>query len=248
VTVCASRGYPRAQAHSGQRCQSPRAWNVAGVVAGARSEDRPTPKGEFKVTKITENPVYHYDPALHFRGVHVNEKLKLPPGPNNPVGGRVDRSFRRGLSLPKQAPGDTTTIPWTETEIAAAKTKCSEALSPVTLNYEALPPIKEGLCGAPAPILLKSLGQNQVALDSPATVTCALAKALSAWLNETVQPQAKALFSSPAAGTRFSRDDFEARPFRTVKRLRQHARLCDLSAHSPTRLPKHLPASRSVLL
>jgi peptidoglycan hydrolase-like protein with peptidoglycan-binding domain len=37
------------------------------------SEDRPTPKGEFKVTKITENPIYHYDPALHLRGVHVNE-------------------------------------------------------------------------------------------------------------------------------------------------------------------------------
>jgi hypothetical protein len=36
--------------------------------------------------KITENPVYHYDPALHFRGVHVNEKLNIPPGPNNPVG------------------------------------------------------------------------------------------------------------------------------------------------------------------
>jgi hypothetical protein len=110
----------------------------------------------------------------------------------------VDRSFRRGLSFPKQAPGDTTTIPWTETEIAAAKTKCSEALSPVTLNYEALPPIKEGLCGAPAPILLKSLGHDpEVALDPPATVTCNLAKALSTWLNESVQPQAKALFSSP---------------------------------------------------
>jgi lipoprotein-anchoring transpeptidase ErfK/SrfK len=59
---------------------------IAIYPATVGSEDRPTPKGEFKVTKITENPVYHYDPALHFRGVHVNEKLDLPPGPNNPVG------------------------------------------------------------------------------------------------------------------------------------------------------------------
>src|SRR5262249_46911788 len=32
------------------------------------------------------NPTYHYDPSLHFRGVHVKEPLDLPPGPNNPVG------------------------------------------------------------------------------------------------------------------------------------------------------------------
>ena len=50
------------------------------------SEDRPSPKGEFEVTKITEDPVYQYDPALDLRGVHVKEKLKVPPGPNNPVG------------------------------------------------------------------------------------------------------------------------------------------------------------------
>lgn len=50
------------------------------------SEDRPSPKGEFEVTKITEDPVYQYDPALELRGVHVKEKLKIPPGPNNPVG------------------------------------------------------------------------------------------------------------------------------------------------------------------
>jgi Extensin-like protein C-terminus len=45
--------------------------------------------------------------------------------------------------------------------------------------------------------LLKALGQEpEVALDPPATVTCILAKALSAWLNESVQPQAKASFNS----------------------------------------------------
>jgi lipoprotein-anchoring transpeptidase ErfK/SrfK len=59
---------------------------VAIYPATVGSEDRPSPEGEFKVTKITENPVYHYDPSLHLRGVHVQEKLNLPPGSNNPVG------------------------------------------------------------------------------------------------------------------------------------------------------------------
>jgi peptidoglycan hydrolase-like protein with peptidoglycan-binding domain len=251
---------------------------VAIYPATVGSEDRPSPKGEFKVTKITENPVYHYDPALHLRGVHVNEKLDIPPGPNNPVGAvwidlsaegygvhgtpdpdKISKSASHGcirltnwdalelakhlskgapvlieegektggLEAPKQgsqhlaateepplperqparggppteetplAPGQMTTIPWTETEIAEAKTKCAEALSALTLDYESLQPMKEGLCGAPAPILLKTLGQEpEVTFDPPATVTCTLAKALSTWLKESVQPQAKALFNS----------------------------------------------------
>ena len=36
----------------------------------------------------------------------------------------------------------------------------------------------------------------KVEIDPPATVTCALARALSTWLNETVQPEAEVLFSS----------------------------------------------------
>jgi hypothetical protein len=249
---------------------------VAIYPATVGSEDRPTPKGEFKVTKISENPVYHYDPSLNFRGVHVDEKLDIPPGPNNPVGAVwidlsaegygihgtpdpdkisksashgcirltnwdalalakhlskgtpvvIEEGEKTGLAAPNQgsqqlagtedpplperspvdrgteqapvAPGQMTSIPWSETEIADAKAKCSEALSSLTLNYEPLPPIKEGLCGAPAPILLKSIDRDpEVALDPPATVTCNLAKALRAWLNESVQPQAKSLFNSP---------------------------------------------------
>jgi hypothetical protein len=254
---------------------------IAIYPATVGSEDRPSPLGEFKVTKITEDPVYQYDPALHLRGVHVKEKLSIPPGPNNPVGAvwidlsaegygihgtpdpeKISKSashgcirltnwgaleLARGLSKgtpvkiadgqksgelqapsqspqqmagtdatplpdrnpsrPRQAlrqgspaPGEVATVPWTETEIAAAKAKCNEALSSVTLEYEPLPPIREGLCGAPAPILLKSLGGDpEVIIDSPATVTCTLAKALSRWLQDSVQPKAKTLFNSPVA-------------------------------------------------
>jgi lipoprotein-anchoring transpeptidase ErfK/SrfK len=50
------------------------------------SRERPSPSGEFKVTGIATDPVYYYDPKNQLRGVDVEEKLKLPPGPNNPVG------------------------------------------------------------------------------------------------------------------------------------------------------------------
>jgi lipoprotein-anchoring transpeptidase ErfK/SrfK len=59
---------------------------VAVYPATVGSSERPSPQGDLKVTAIAENPTYHYDPALNLKGVDVQEKLELPPGPNNPVG------------------------------------------------------------------------------------------------------------------------------------------------------------------
>jgi lipoprotein-anchoring transpeptidase ErfK/SrfK len=59
---------------------------VAVYPATVGSRERPSPAGAFKVIRVVKNPTYHYDPSLRLRGVHVKKKLKLPPGPNNPVG------------------------------------------------------------------------------------------------------------------------------------------------------------------
>jgi len=59
---------------------------VAVYPATVGSAERPSPSGELKVTGVSENPTYHYDPSLNLRGVDVQEPLDLPPGPNNPVG------------------------------------------------------------------------------------------------------------------------------------------------------------------
>ena len=97
-------------------------------------------------------------------------------------------------------PGEVPTIPWSDAEIAAAKAKCTEALSSIKVNYEPLAPIKQGLCDAPAPILLKTLGGDpRVQFDPPVMMTCQLARALNTWLDKTVQPKAEALFGSPVA-------------------------------------------------
>jgi lipoprotein-anchoring transpeptidase ErfK/SrfK len=59
---------------------------VAAYPATVGSTERPSPRGEMKVTGIAEHPTYHYDPSLNFKGVHADQPLDLPPGPNNPVG------------------------------------------------------------------------------------------------------------------------------------------------------------------
>ena len=46
----------------------------------------PLPIGEWKVTGVARNPVWHYDPALIANSKKTDEKAKIPAGPNNPVG------------------------------------------------------------------------------------------------------------------------------------------------------------------
>jgi hypothetical protein len=94
-------------------------------------------------------------------------------------------------------PGERPTVPWTEAEIDAAKAKCKELLTGDPLDYEVLPPIKEGICGTPAPVLLRAVGTDpKVTINPPATISCPMADVLGEWLRDTVQPEAKKLFGS----------------------------------------------------
>jgi lipoprotein-anchoring transpeptidase ErfK/SrfK len=50
------------------------------------SEEKPSPSGTLKVTEISRNPTYGYNPDYHFKGVHSRKRFEIAPGPNNPVG------------------------------------------------------------------------------------------------------------------------------------------------------------------
>jgi hypothetical protein len=121
------------------------------------------------------------------------ETDELPPLPE-----RNPERIQAPVAEKPELPGDVATVAWTDGEVAAAKADCTKRLAGLALDYEALPPIKEGRCGAPAPILLKAAGSDpKVEIDPPATVTCAVAASLSAWLDKTVQPEARALIGAP---------------------------------------------------
>lgn len=49
------------------------------------SQELPSPSGTYKVKGVAYNPIYYYDPKNFLQGNNKG-KLKLPPGPNNPVG------------------------------------------------------------------------------------------------------------------------------------------------------------------
>ena len=60
---------------------------VAYYPASVGSTERPAPSGSFAVTAVAPRPAYYYDPKrLTFAPQGAKGKLKIAPGPNNPVG------------------------------------------------------------------------------------------------------------------------------------------------------------------
>ena len=92
---------------------------------------------------------------------------------------------------------------WSEEEIAQAKAHCEKVLHGVEAVIEPAEPIKDGECGAPAPVRLISIGRNpEVALSPPVTVNCDLVATLASWVKEDLQPLARKHLGAPIVGMR----------------------------------------------
>jgi lipoprotein-anchoring transpeptidase ErfK/SrfK len=59
---------------------------LAVYPATAGSAEKPAPSGRLKVTAVSRNPTYRYNPAYAFKGVRASKPFTIKPGPNNPVG------------------------------------------------------------------------------------------------------------------------------------------------------------------
>lgn len=96
-----------------------------------------------------------------------------------------------------QEPAPAPVTSWSEAEIAAALKDCLRLLGPATVEVEPNPAMRQGECGTPAPILLKSIGSNpKIVLQPAAEVNCQMAVALAQWSKDTLQPAAREVFES----------------------------------------------------
>ncbi|MFL6675723.1 MAG: L,D-transpeptidase family protein [Massilia sp.] len=59
---------------------------VAQYPASTGSEHDPLPIGTWKITGVSRNPTYNYNPRLFWDAAPGDKKVKVPAGPNNPVG------------------------------------------------------------------------------------------------------------------------------------------------------------------
>jgi len=112
------------------------------------------------------------------------------PQPAGPQSGQWPRLLEKSPSQPQPA--------WPEADVKAAREACAAVLAGSDVVAVPVEPIREGECGAPAPVMLISVGRNpQVTLSTPATVTCELAAALDRWVKSDVQPAARELLGAP---------------------------------------------------
>jgi lipoprotein-anchoring transpeptidase ErfK/SrfK len=96
ILVAAPREEPRAYAATRVEVDKTgdevRAYGADGALlaaypASVGSTERPAPSGDFAVTAVAPHPAYYYDPArLTFTPTGARGKLRIAPGPNNPVG------------------------------------------------------------------------------------------------------------------------------------------------------------------
>lgn len=109
------------------------------------------------------------------------------------------QSGSQGASAAENAEPVATPPPtWSDEEIREAKAHCEKILHGVEAVIEAADPIKEGECGAPAPVRLVSIGRNpEVAFAPPATVTCDMVATLAKWIKDDLQPLAKEHLDGP---------------------------------------------------
>lgn len=59
---------------------------IAFYPATVGSDEKPSPTGILKITSVSRNPIYRYNPEYQFKGVHSKKPFTIKPGPNNPVG------------------------------------------------------------------------------------------------------------------------------------------------------------------
>jgi lipoprotein-anchoring transpeptidase ErfK/SrfK len=59
---------------------------LAVFPASIGSAEKPAPSGTYRVTSVSHDPTYRYNPQYHFKGVAAKQPFTIKPGPNNPVG------------------------------------------------------------------------------------------------------------------------------------------------------------------
>lgn len=100
---------------------------------------------------------------------------------------------------PSTAPTEQQADAWTDAEVAEARAECARLITGVNLDGDEAAPVRNGACGAPAPITLKRAGGAMTELHPPALVNCRMAVALNTWIDDTLQPAAKSAFGQPVA-------------------------------------------------
>jgi hypothetical protein len=111
---------------------------------------------------------------------------------------------------------------WTQAEIDTAKAACAAAVKGLNVQLTYEPPIKEGLCGAPAPIRVSRLGN--VTFKPAALINCGMLQPLNTWISKDLQRTAQRQFGAKITEIEVMSDYSCRTAFgRVGRKLSQHA-------------------------
>lgn len=131
-----------------------------------------------------------------------SEELAQQTSAENPARARTpapNASAPAPKIMPPEAAFLVPPLQWSHLQVEAALMECVAMLAPIDAEIVPLAPHAYGGCGTPAPVLLRSLGADKVSIDPPLLVNCPVVVALNRWLQQNVQPAARAVFGSPVA-------------------------------------------------
>jgi hypothetical protein len=160
--------------------------------------------------------------------------------PTSPAAAAASAATSAVAPAPKPGPSWPKTLPeakaeavsavtpevWPAEEIRRARAFCAQVLERVGAVAVPVEPIKDGMCGAPAPVQLMGIGANpQVVISPPPILTCEMIAALATWLKNDVQPLAQRHLGAPITHLR-SLSSYSCRnaPGRAKNRLSEHGR------------------------
>lgn len=118
---------------------------------------------------------------------------------NGPGKGEARNGTPKG-SKDEPAGGPAAPTTWTPEERIAALEACVALLAASRVKVEIAPPAREGECGAPALVELRSIGtEPALTFSPPVVVNCKMAARFATWVADTLQPISREMLGSTVA-------------------------------------------------
>ncbi|MGF1622816.1 MAG: extensin family protein [Rhodomicrobiaceae bacterium] len=121
----------------------------------------------------------------------ANAGETTPPMPE-----RAPIPSMRNPRIASEAYGPPILETWSAAQIRDARQICEKQVSEDKLGFDFVDPIRDGVCGAPAPIAVSMVTlKPDTEIRPAAIVRCPFADALNRWVTEVVQPRAAELLN-----------------------------------------------------
>lgn len=150
---------------------------------------RDTVQSEIELPVRKPRPVYGRAPELP-AAPSVAAPAETPSRRPSPPQGKLVGDAAEKAASPKEniAKPDE----WPAVDVELARARCTQQLKDLDVVAVPEPPMRQGDCGAHAPMRLISIGKNpEVAVSPPAIVSCDMIVALHKWITKDIQPLAK---------------------------------------------------------